>query len=81
MKGQVSGQISIYDPSACVPVPPLHMCYETCIIFGENVDYPSWWDGKARCMLGSGEHLHSTIFENRVQVWCDLYKGKMVEGK
>lgn len=74
MKKQVDGQLSIYSPSACTPVPPLHECYETCKHFGENVDYPSWWNGKARCMLSTGKNLHGTVFDNLCQIWCDLYE-------
>ena len=52
----------------------LHDCYKTCKHFGEKVDYPSWWFGKARCLLQTGAHTHEVEFDNTSFMYCDLYE-------
>ena len=72
--GQCDQQLFMYD--VLTPVPQMWECRETCKHFGEHVDYPSWWNGEARCLLCTDGHTKSLIFDNRWFAWCDLYESK-----
>ncbi len=69
-------QLDIWDDRVVTPVPALWVCRETCRRFGEYVDYPSWWNGEARCLLCDGSHMHGITFDNRCYIYCDLYESK-----
>lgn len=69
-------QINIYDPDAITPTPALWRCRETCKRFGEHVDYPSWWNGEARCLLVDGQHMKEIVFDNMRYTYCTLYERK-----
>ena len=65
-------QLTMYD--VLTPVPPMWDCAETCKHYGEKVDYPSWWFGKARCLLCDHEHYKSIVFDNRYFSYCTRYE-------
>ena len=72
-------QMSMYD--FVTPVPKMWDCTETCKHFGENVDYPSWWNGKSRCLIpgeGSGKNarMKSVVFDNSWFTYCTYYEKK-----
>ena len=70
-------QMSIYD--IVTPVPKMWDCTETCKHFGEKVDYPEWWNGKARCLLpaeGGGAKMKSVVFDNTWYSYCSMYEEK-----
>ena len=68
-------QLSMYD--ALDPRPEMWDCRETCRHFGESVDYPSWWNGEARCCLPfTGKNTESVLFDNRWFMYCKLYEPK-----
>lgn len=64
-------QLTMYD--AILPVPAAWDCVETCRHFGEKVDYPDWWRGKARCLLGDWYEIE---FDNRAYICCRRYEAK-----
>ena len=77
----MEGQTDIYDAFLdTLPAPIMWECRKTCRHFGENVDYPLWWWGEARCLYPDTKTMKHAEFDNRCYIYCTLYEPKNKSG-